>query len=145
MTPKRTQLLAWPSAEHSVVVRRSPSEQDVLARSYLSDGRVIELEGPGLGYQWAIDGELASEPPMALARLLGADGFWETWTRLEVFAKLRSVPIVVMLGRRSVEPLPSESLFTTTLVDPGGCIVMSVGVAVGVDLLEEGGSLFSPE
>lgn len=70
--------------------------------SYTSDGirwcwRPTRLE-PGVRY--AVDVELTTEPPAALARRLHSDGdFWHAWTKLEVVAKLLDTPVLTLVGR----------------------------------------------
>lgn len=104
-----------------------PPERRGGARSYAHDGRCLECS-PAMGYAIACDIEALGAPGAAeAARRRGLDvrAFLVLWTRLEVEAKLLSLPIGVLLERARRLTLPSHDLeVSTSHVDD---LVISVG------------------
>lgn len=104
--------------------------RDGAPRSHLSDGRSVWLDVTA-GTGWAVDAELALDPPEALVRRHGAPHFWSRWTRTECAAKLAGVPIVVWLARHGLdEPDPRRFELHTTCV-PGQDGAPDVVVTLG--------------
>jgi hypothetical protein len=102
----------------------------------VADGRLLcwSPEDLPAAASCAVDAEIATQPvPPALRRRSGiADPatFWRLWTRAEVRAKVRDVPIVVWLravdwaGDEDLPGVPPADVATTTVDD----LIVSFGV-----------------
>lgn len=89
-------------------VGRRADVPDAAPRSHLGDGRSVWLDvAAAEAHRWVVDAEIPAAVPSALAARLGAEEFWERWTRAECVAKLTAVPVVVLLRRHGLDvPLP---------------------------------------
>lgn len=104
------------------------------SRSYLADGRCVgwtpsrcRLRAPVV-----IDAELADRvPPAALAVRLGADAFWERWTRAECAAKLADVPMAIWLRAYGIGSDTVGPVRTIRATIGGDAVVMSAAYRDG--------------
>ncbi|MBB2985449.1 hypothetical protein [Terracoccus luteus] len=133
-----------------VVADRAGHRCDRGAHSYLPDGRALCWQPVGRAPRmYAVDAEpLRAAVPPALQRRTGSIApqvFWAAWTRAEVRAKLRGIPIITFVttvdwvadgdvapgdlapGGGGVEA-GTVAVVTTTLDDGAGPLVISYGV-----------------